>query len=704
MIRPVPQPIEILFGGGVALACGSDGRLQAEEPHGLFAGDTRVLSTYDIGISGHRWRMLARGRSGPSAAQWEMQNPRIHAADGEIRDGLIHARLRRRVDGALHDCLQVRMYGAERVPVRLMLQIDADFADLFEVKSRSIPPRLNAQRFPTDEGVTLLYQRRGFERGLRVRLRHGPALVSHIGTHVHFDVLLEPGTTWSLCIEACPVVNGTVLRFAGDPHLPDNEARSNVEVRADPLLEAPFARGQIDLERLALNGERGRPYLAAGAPWFMALFGRDTLVTSLMSGLLGAAPAEGALDALAALQADGRDDFRDAEPGKLPHELRRGELAHFGEVPHTPYYGTHDAPALFVLTLWQVFRWTGDRAVVARHLPAARRCLAWCVEGGDRDGDGLLEYQPRGRRGYRNQGWKDAGDAIIHADGRQPDLPLATVELQGYWYAALLAMAELLEVAGDGASGGARELRRQAEALRARVEERFWMNEAGFYALALDGGKRVVGSVSSNPGHLLWCGLPEPARARRVAARLLAPDLFSGYGLRTLSADHPAYNPLSYQLGSVWPHDTALAAAGLFRYGMREAGSRLLHALLTAAAGFEQARLPELFCGFSAEEGPPVPYAQANSPQAWAAAAPVLAAQLFLGLVPDAGQGRCYLDPWLPEWLPALRCRRIAVGSARVDVEVERHGEKTRVVKAAGDGIEIVAGAPPAAPLWGPVR
>ena len=282
-----------------------------------------------------------------------------------------------------------------------------------------------------------------------------------------------------------------------------------------------------------------------------------------------------------------------------------------GAIPHTPYYGTHDAPALYCLALWQAWRWTADRDLLASHLGPAEAALRWCDELGDRDGDGLQEYSTRSKKGYRNQGWKDAGDAIVHADGRLAEPPLATVELQGYLFAARLAMAELFAEQGDRAA--AERLRRAADELRALVEDRFWLADEAFYALALDRDKRPVGAVSSNPGHLLWCGLPSSARAAAMAERLLAPDLFSGWGLRSLSSRNPAYNPLSYQRGSVWPHDTALAAAGLWRYGQRAAASALLRSVLEAAAAFEGEQLPELFAGLDRRHGPPVPYEAANT-------------------------------------------------------------------------------------------
>jgi glycogen debranching enzyme len=418
-----------------------------------------------------------------------------------------------------------------------------------------------------------------------------------------------------------------------------------------------------------------------------------------MAGLDGAWSAKAALSALASLQATKRADWLDAEPGKLPHEVRRGELASRNRIPFAPaYYGTHDAPALYCLTLWHAWRWTGDDELLKAHLEGARAAMRWCDELGDRDGDGLLEYATRSPKGYRNQSWKDAEDAVVHADGRQADLPLATVELQGYLFAARLAMAELLAALGEQAEG--ERLRQQASRLRGVVEERYWLEQAGFYAFALDGQKRQVAGISSNPGHLLWCGLPNQKRAAAVAERLLKPDLFSGWGLRTLSSENPAYNPLSYQRGSVWPHDTLLAAAGLWRYGHHEQASTLIRAILEAAGAFEDARLPELFCGLPRSHDLPVPYEQANIPQAWAAAAPILAAQLFLGLLPDAPHGRCFVSPWLPEWLPRLELRGIAIGEGRLDITVARQGGETVIEQLESKEIEVMEGTVEA-PLWG---
>jgi glycogen debranching enzyme len=515
-----------------------------------------------------------------------------------------------------------------------------------------------------------------------------------------FDLELGHGDTWACCLEARPVIDGHRWQFVGDPHADDGpDPRSAPRVRADPLLHAPFERARADLRALAMPNAGHDRFIAAGVPWFQALFGRDTLVTALMTALVGTPEARGALEAVAALQATARDDWRDAEPGKLPHELRRGELAYRHEIPHTPYYGTHDAPALFCLALWHVWRWTGDRRLLDEYLDTACAALRWCDEAGDRDGDGFLEYETRSRRGYYNQSWKDAGDAIVHEDGTIAPLPIATVELQGYWYAARLAMAELLDACGQ--PDEARRLRDAAEELRARVNTRFWLEDEGFYAMALDGAKQAVRTIASNPGQLLWTGVPNATQARAVARRLLEPDLFSGWGTRTLTARHPAYNPMSYQRGSVWPHDSVLTAAGFFRYGLTDEAATLVHATLEAACAFEDERLPELFCGFDRKLGGPVPY-DANVPQAWAAAAPILAAQLFVGLVPDAPSRRCFVAPWLPEWLPELELHDVAVGDGHLSLSIARHDDTTVLESVDSTGVEVVPSTCDA-PLWGRV-
>lgn len=697
----VRHPIEVLYGGGTALACGLDGGLNANDLHGLFAGDTRVLSTYRMMIDGRPWQLLSRYRFGHGSAKWEYQNPHLRAPTGTVPEGSIFLDLRRRVMGALHDDLRLWNYAGHRLRATLVVQLDADFADVFEVKQQSIPARTGVGRVPGRDQLCLSYSRAGFLRGVRVWWKSSGARPHIVGSLVVVDVDLSPGDDWSCCLQAEPRLGEEFVTFSGDPHgeepAPVPEA-GRIVLRAPAVLQEPFERGCADLQALAIPHGTDLPFVAAGVPWFYTLFGRDSLLPGLMAGIIGAWPLLGALAAVGDLQADRRDDWRDAEPGKLPHELRRGEIAHFNVIPHTPYYGSHDAPTLYCLALWSAWRWTGDASIVNRHLDVALRALQWCDELGDRDGDGLQEYGTRSARGYYNQGWKDAEDAIVHEDGPVASLPLATIELQGYLYAARLAIAELLDDRGDAT--GADRLRDGARELRRRVEETYWMEEQQFYALALDGHKRPVTSIASNPGHLLWTGLPQSERAHAVIRRLMASDMSSGWGLRTLSSRHTRYNPLSYQRGSVWPHDTALAAAGMARFGFREDAAALIKGTLEAACALEDARLPELFCGFDRSLGPPVPYSEANIPQAWAAATGILAVQLFLGLVPDAPANRCFVDPWLPDWLPRLEVGPIEVGTGTFEIVLEANGPAAEVRKLVSRNIDVIE-RDPAAPLWG---
>jgi glycogen debranching enzyme len=403
------------------------------------------------------------------------------------------------------------------------------------------------------------------------------------------------------------------------------------------MLRLAYEQAIGDLNSLEMISEAGHRLLAAGLPWFVALFGRDMLLTAYETLVLGPNLSIEVLDALAAFQSTEVDDFRDAEPGKMPHEVRTGRLARLGHVPHTRYYGTVDATIPWLIVLSETYRWTGDLSMVRRLWPAAEAALAWIDTHADRDGDGFVEYARRSEAGLDNQGWKDSWDAIRFADGRLAEGPIALVEVQGYVYDAKLRVAELVEALGDSAR--AASLRNGAARLKETFNSAFWLPDRSYYALALDGNKRAVDSITSNPGHALWSGIVDERRAPAVAERLLSAELFSGWGIRTMSSRMKAYSPVSYHNGSVWPHDTALIAAGLARYGYRESARQLILALLEASAGFERHRLPELFAGFERRPGDvPAAYPAANAPQAWAAGAVVFGLRTLLGIEPDGEQ------------------------------------------------------------------
>ncbi|MBA2488169.1 MAG: amylo-alpha-1,6-glucosidase, partial [Chloroflexi bacterium] len=443
-----------------------------------------------------------------------------------------------------------------------------------------------------------------------------------------------------------------------------------------------------DLRLLVNSGPaEGERYVAAGVPWFSTLFGRDSIITALQMLPIRPQIAHETLTVLARLQATAMDDRRDAQPGRILHELRTGELAAAGEIPHTPYFGSVDATPLWLILLGEYERWSGDRGSIDRLWPNALAALRWIDEWGDIDGDGFVEYQRRSPQGLHNQGWKDSADANRWRDGTLARGPLALVEVQAYVHKARLEMARLAALRGD--DGLAASQRVAAAKLAERIDSAYWMEDAGTYAMALDADKRAVDAVASNAGHVLWCGTASPAHARRVADSLLGPGLWSGWGIRTLSADMVGFNPIGYHLGTVWPHDNAIAAAGLLRYGFREEADQVVAAMLEATMYFRDSRLPELFCGFERTRSPfPVPYPVACSPQAWAAGSLFHLVSALLGLEADASQHELTLrSPALPDWLPEVRLENVRVGDAVADLLVRRsHGSTgVEVLRRTGD-------------------
>jgi glycogen debranching enzyme len=416
---------------------------------------------------------------------------------------------------------------------------------------------------------------------------------------------------------------------------------------------------------------------AAGIPWYVAPFGRDSLLASCESLMINPEVARGTLLALAQLQAQRNESWRDAEPGKIPHELRVGELARTGHIPHTPYYGTVDATPLFLMTAGGYYRWTLDIETLARIRPALDAALAWISEWGDRDGDGFVEYERRSPAGLRNQGWKDSHDSVVHADGSLARGPIALVEAQGYVYEAKLRIAEVYD--GFGEPDRADELRAEARLLRDAFNDAFWDPHEGFFVLALDGRKQQVRTVTSNPAHCLYAGIIDDDKAALVAERLMAADMFSGWGIRTVASSSRAYNPMSYHNGSVWPHDNAIAAAGLKRYGFHAATARIASALFEVASAAHDFRLPELFCGFHRDDSPAiVSYPVACIPQAWAAAAPFLLVQSMMGVSAHAPSNTLTVDrPMLPDWLESVELRGVRVARSRVTLSFRRSGPGT---------------------------
>jgi glycogen debranching enzyme len=650
---------------------------------GLFAADTRFLSRCVLTIDGERPEPLSCAQPVPHTATFVLRNAVVDGIgpnDLSIERELFVAR-------GMEERIRVVNHGRETLSFEIALELGVDFADIFTVKSAD--PAFaefdgfrvdGAGRPPVVDGRTLVFADDGFPARSLLHISRPYELRDG---RVRFAVELEPRAAWDVTLLLQPVLNGSAP--LSTPQLRqrlererDRADESLAAWRRDaPRLESTWNdlvrtwnRSVADLAALRIEDDDfdvgSLP--AAGTPWFMTVFGRDTLITCLQTMVLGPGLAEGALRELAATQATDDDAERDAEPGKIIHEMRRGKAARAWT---DRYYGTVDATPLFLVLLSEHWRWTAD-ATLARELePAARRALAWIDDYGDRDGDGLTEYARRARRGIRHQSWKDSDASMVFRDGTFAQTPIASAEAQGYVYDAKLRVAELARRVWDDEDTAAR-LEREALALRARFNDAFWVDDGSFFALGLDRDKRPIDAVGSNMGHLLWSGIVDDDRRRRVAATLMGPGLWSGWGVRTLSAFEAAYNPLTYHNGTVWPHDNSLAAAGLARAGFHRDVERILTRMTEAAVHFDY-RLPEVFAGFERADGhPPVVYPTASSPQAWAAATPVLLVTLLLGLQPDydARELRGH-GTGLPEWAEGLTLREIhAFGrrwTARVD-------------------------------------
>jgi len=600
--------------------------------------------------------------------------------------------------GRLYYRVRVLNFLRESVSTSFSLALAGDFADIFEVRGG---PRREARGHALapkqiERGVVLAYV--GEDEVFReavIELDPPPARVELDSGRVqaHWEAVLEPGVPVTVLMTAEPSVGGRRRPRRRSERAEAELERASFEWEArctrissdNELFEGLTAKSRRDLRALTMPVRGGR-IVSAGIPWYVAPFGRDALVTAGEAMLLSTDLARDALGVLAKLQASEDDPWRDAEPGKIMHELRVGELAGVGIVPHTPYYGTADATPLFLMCAADYYAWTGDLETLRALRPALDAALRWIDEFGDRDGDGFVEYERRSPAGLRNQGWKDSHDSIVHADGSLAEGPIALVEVQGYVYRAKLTIADVYAALGD--EDVALRLRGEAQRLREAFDEAFWNPAEGTFALALDGRKRQVASVTSNPGHCLYCGIVEPHRATAVAERLMAPDMFCGWGVRTLSSGCPAFNPMSYHNGSVWPHDNAILAAGLKRYGHDDAVRRIASALFDVASGARDFRLPELYCGFDrSERAAVVAYPVACIPQAWAAAAPFLMIQAMLGISADApARGLRIERPVLPDWLGEIRLERLRVGDASVTLEFKRDGHVTGFALLEQDG------------------
>ncbi|WP_026731112.1 amylo-alpha-1,6-glucosidase [Fischerella sp. PCC 9605] len=696
----VGSPILTINHGSTFMVTDLNGNIHHDGHQGIFSEDTRYLSYYACYIDGYAWTRLSSTTTTYYAARVYLTNPEFTSRNGKVPEGSVSLIISRTVEEGIHEELDLTNYGIEPVSFNLEIAMRSDFADIFEVETRQFVRRgrIETRWDKEKKELSTSYTNDDFYRCLIYQISNCTSTPHSANGRITFEVKLEPGESWQASCNYILVDNGRVrstVDFSYKTAVDRNVINTEIErlhcqwVDSVTELKSPnehlnllYRQSVEDIGALRLYDYDLAPDVwipAAGVPKFVTVFGRDSIIVSLQNMITHAGFALGTLKKLGQLQATELDDWRDAQPGKILHEIRTGELARLGQIPHTPYYGTADATPLYLILLHEAWKWLGDTSLLHEQRDVALRCLEWIDKYGDFDGDGFQEYQIRSNSGYGidNQGWKDSGDAIVYPDGTQVKAPKALCELQGYVFDAWMRMAEVFDVLGEREFSG--ELRTKAAKLHQSFEESFWCDDIGFYAFTLDPDKKPVKTVSSNPGHCLWSGMISPKRAERVVKRLFAPDMWTGWGIRTLSTQNSAYNPFSYHLGSVWPHDNSIIALGLKRYGFSKEVADVALGIFEAGSFFSNYRLPELYAGVEKEPGSfPVPYIEANVPQAWAAACVFQILQAMLGLQADAPNHCLHVDPYLPEWLPELTLQRVEVGKAVVDLRFWRDGESTK--------------------------
>ena len=663
----------IILDGCNFFCSGRNGDVDPAEREGLFYQDVRHLSRWVARLDGREIVPL----TGRVVDYFSVRAVCVREGDEGDSPSVTVRRDRFVTEGA-HEDVVVENLTHERRSVRLELAFGSDFADVMEAQEGGNGEGRSWQE-AGQRSVSLWNERDGYRRGTVITFSRVPRLTKERAV---FDLDLRPHEEWSLCVDITPVVDGRrhppMLRCAAF----HDEAPKMPATLQEWLGEAPelqtenqavartYRQSLLDLAALRIRPDAvtirwAMP--AGGLPWFMTIFGRDSLIAAYEALPFRSELARATLQALAELQATEWDNWRDAEPGKVLHELRRGTLARTGRIPHTPYYGAHDSTPLWLIVLDEYERWSGDAEFVRRVEPNARAALAWLEGPADLDGDGYVEFRKRSTsdRAIDNQCWRDSDGSMLFADGQSAEPPIATAEQQGLAYDARLRTARLMRaIWGDEEE--ADRLEADARELRRRFDRDFWSPTRGHYVLALDAEKRQVDSLTSDLGHLLWSGIVDERRAKRTVGRLLRDDLFSGWGIRSMASSEAGYQPLGYHVGTVWPHDTALVAEGMRRYGFREESARVGKALLDAAEAFAY-RLPEVFAGFARDGASvPVEYPDALKPQSWAAGSPLLVLRTLLGL--DVIDGELRSSRCLPTGIDFLGLRGIVVRGGRVDV------------------------------------
>jgi glycogen debranching enzyme len=720
-VRPRPKTIYCSQGRAV-LATDLDGLIQGFPRHGLFVGETRLLSRYQYFVDGkvpqtvavsnveqHSW--LGYYISSAPGVKW-----RKDTGSGEMEESseeTIELKVSRTAGLGVHEDIDFTNFTQRVVQFTFEIELDSDFADQAEIIRRKQYGKLTRRWRRLSSGSAQLvydycashrYSHQGnrgvarIHRGLIVSIEKAGSPVSFRGSRLRFNLRLKAHESWHTCIKFIPVFDGKPMpplygcrQFFRTRNRLDRRREiflnESTQFRTDEVhpklasvVESALQQATNDLSALRLpdldQGDRSW-VTAAGLPIYIALFGRDTLTAGWQASLLSTSMADGALRELPKWQGKVENDWRDEQPGRMLHEAHTGPLAALNYNPRLRYYGAATTSSFYPVVVSELWHWTGKTSEVKSLLEPALLGLQWKDKYTDRFGDGFYDYQTRSKQGNRNQGWKDSGDAIVYEDGRQVDPPISTCEEQAFVYVAKLRMSEMLWFMGD--RDLARRMFHEASELKKRFNDRFWMPDQEFFALGLDAKRRQIKSITSNPGHLLPCGIVDKHLAPAVAGRLLRPDMFSGWGVRTLSSEHPAYDPYSYHRGSIWPVEHGSFAMGMLRFGLIEELHKIARGIFEATTLFDYKRLPECFSGHPRDAQHPFPalYPKTNWPQAWSASSLFSVLQAMLGIYPFAPTKLLLLDPQLPDWLPEITIRNLHVGKARTSIRFYRKNKST---------------------------
>lgn len=682
--------LQLTFHGYTLLVTDADGSICGGS-QGLFDFDTRILSKHRLLIDDEvpRCDTSAAIASDYWAAHLTVPRPGRDARGPQLPQDALAIEVRRRVGRGMVEQLIVRNFSMTATDIALRLELDADFNDIMSPNGATRYERTTTRCWDA-ESRTLTFDHRAhadgrrLHRGCRIRVVHADSSPTSLDDAIGFHVSLAAHASWTVTFAYDSLVDDRwrapeiddVARTSACDRLRERWRQQRARVESPHQVVASSydtaAEDLFSLRAWELDTAEDAWLPNAGVPTYTGIFGRDSLTAAWQAALLGPEMLRGSLARIAATQAHDDSAWHDREPGKMVHEIRRGPLSELELIPQRAYYGTQTTSAMFVVALSEYWHWTGDTAALVQYRDAALRALDWARLYGDRDGDGFLEYERRSPLGLKNHGWKDSDEAIRYPDGRLVENPIATIEEQAFYWLAIQRMAEILVALGE--ESRAEEFAARAQQLRERWHSAFWMSDEHFYAMALDRDKQPVRSIASNPGHALGAGLVPTTHARACADRLMAPDLFSGWGVRTLSSEHPSYNPIAYHLGTVWPVENATFALGFKRYGLDEHLDRLATGIFDAVAHFRRYRLPEALGGHERDETPiPTAYPQSNSPQAWSASAIVQLVQTMLGLYPFApAHVLALVRPRLPDWLPAVTVRNVRVGSATASIRFER--------------------------------